>query len=77
VKSADADCVAERTVVLYKLTGATPSPSADQKIVTDTTGEDGRWNTGQTGERSGKFYAKVKRTPFCKGDISPVVRALP
>jgi hypothetical protein len=73
VKSADADCIAERTVVLYEMTGQSPEPKNDQKIVKDTTDEDGRWNTGQTGYTDGEFYAKVKRTTDCRGALSKVI----
>lgn len=74
VKSDDAGCRADRTVVLYQLKGKSPKPKNDRKIVKDTTDEQGRWNTGQTGERSGKFYAKVKRTDDCRGAISQVIK---
>jgi hypothetical protein len=35
----------------------------------------GPWSTGNTGPRHGRFYARVKKTETCAGDISPVVRA--
>jgi hypothetical protein len=73
VKSADPDCIAERTVILYEMNGSKPKPKNDRKIVKDTTDEDGRWNTGQTGEKSGDFYAKVKRTDDCRKALSKVI----
>lgn len=75
VKSADPDCLADRKVTLFKMAGSSPDPGADQKIVTDTTEPNGEWNAGNTGYRKGKFYARVKRTEFCGGDLSPVVKA--
>ena len=33
------------------------------------------WSTGNTGI-SGRFYAKVKRTPYCRPDTSPTIRAV-
>lgn len=77
VKSADEDnCANGRKVILYKLTGDTPNPSADEKIGSDTASPNGdryMWSTGNTGERNGKFYARVRKTDDCGGDISPVI----
>lgn len=79
VKSEDEDnCANERTVTLYKLTGETPDPKLDEKIVTDTASPNGpkyMWSAGNTGEKSGEFYARVKKTDECGGDISKVVEA--
>lgn len=33
------------------------------------------WSTGNTGQQNGKFYARVKCTEDCGGDLSKVVPA--
>lgn len=79
VKSADAaNCADERQVTLFEMLGATPDPKSDRKIVTDTASLNGSkymWSAGNTGEQSGHFYARVKKTDYCGGDISKVVEA--
>lgn len=79
VKSSDKNqCANNRKVTLYKLSGDSPNPSADQKIGSDlaqANGDGYMWSTGNTGQRHGKFYARVKKTEFCAGDLSPVVKA--
>jgi hypothetical protein len=81
VKSSDkSHCASDRKVILYKLQGDSPKPSADQKIGSDiaqANGDSYMWSTGNTGERHGKFYARVKKTEFCAADLSPVVKAQP
>ena len=80
VKSEDpASCADGRKVILYKLKGGgSPDPSTDEKIGMDTASANGpkyMWSTGNTGQQNGKFYARVKRTEDCGGDLSKVVRA--
>jgi hypothetical protein len=79
VKSPDKNqCAANRKVTLYRLLGTSPNPGADQKIGMDlaqANGDGYMWSTGNTGERHGKFYARVKKTETCAGDISSVVKA--
>jgi hypothetical protein len=70
-------CVTERVVVLYKQLGATQSPSTDKRISSDTAGSDGRWDTGNTGTRTGRFYARVRATPDCRADRSKTISAQP
>ena len=73
-------CADGRKVILYRLLGDSPDPSNDRKIASDTASANGdayMWSTGNTGQRHGKFYARVKRTDFCAADLSPVVRAQP
>ena len=81
VHSSDEDnCANGRKVTLFKLLGSTPDRSVDQKIATDTASANGSsymWSTGNTGQRKGKFYARVAKTSLCGGDISPVIRAQP
>ncbi len=79
VKSSDKQqCANNRKVTLYRLLGDSPNPGSDQKIGMDlaqANGDGYMWSTGNTGERHGKFYARVKKTETCAGDISPVVKA--
>ena len=79
VKSSDKNqCAANRKVTLYRLLGTSPNPGADQKIGMDlaqANGDGYMWSTGNTGELHGKFYARVKKTETCAGDISSVVKA--
>jgi len=81
VKSADpSHCADGRKVILYRLLGDSPDPRNDRKIASDTASANGdayMWSTGNTGQRHGKFYARVKRTDFCAADLSPVVKAQP
>jgi hypothetical protein len=81
VKSSDkANCANNRKVILYRLRGDAPDPHADDKIGSDiaqANGDGYMWSTGNTGQRHGKFYARVKKTEFCAGDLSPVVKAQP
>ena len=73
VSSPNASCEANRTVIVYKVVG-TRGGGDDIRFAMDTSGDDGSWNTGNTGT-PGKFYAKVKKTTFCKADFSPTIRA--
>jgi hypothetical protein len=73
VKSADPDCLANRTVVVYMTESTTPSPQTDQKIGSDTTESDGSWSIGNSGYKHGHFYAKVKKSTDCGADTSPVI----
>ena len=73
VKSSDSDCLANRTVVVYKELGSSPSPSTDQKIGSDTTETDGAWSIGNSGYKHGSFYAKVKSSSECGGALSKVI----
>lgn len=77
VKSSNPGCVSERTVVLYEQLGATQSPRTDQRILSDTTDEDGRWDTGNPGLRDGRFYARATRSPGCKPANSRTIPAQP
>jgi hypothetical protein len=81
VKSSDpAHCANGRKVILYRMLSDSPDPRNDRKIASDTASPNGdkyMWSTGNTGERHGKFYARVKRTEFCAADLSPVVKAQP
>ena len=73
-----AECADERQVTLFEMLGSSPDPKNDRKIVTDTASSNGAkymWSAGNTGEKDGYFYARVKTTAECGGDISKVVSA--
>jgi hypothetical protein len=56
--------------------GNEPSPSTDDRIASDTSerqGDHGEWSVGNTGFRDGFFYAKVGRSPGCRGDLSKTI----
>ena len=76
VHSSKSDCESGRNVNVYKQLGSSPDPKNDQKIGSDTAqpnGPDSMWSIGNSGYKSGKFYAKVNKTDECKGDISNVI----
>lgn len=66
-------CVRDRLVLVYKMNGDKPKPKDDQKIGSDTAARDGEWSIGNSGFKEGEFYAKVKKTDRCSGDISKVI----
>jgi hypothetical protein len=74
VKSAKAKCVRNRTVIVYKQTGNDQSPSTDQKMFTDTTDNEGHWDTGNSGQAHGKFYARAKRKTGCRAGSSETIK---
>lgn len=74
VSSKKASCEGDRTVQLFKQQGK-KGGGDDHLVVTDTTEVQngvGVWSTGNTGV-AGKLYAKVKKTPTCKGAVSPTI----
>lgn len=71
VKSKRKACKVERMVYVYKHL----ADGSDHLFSTDTTDEQGRWDTGNTGQE-GVFFAKVKKTPKCKAAKSPRIRAV-
>ena len=56
VKSNKASCLNNRKVNVYK---------HGNKLYTDTTESDGRWDTGNSAQAHGKFYATVSAKPGC------------
>ncbi len=66
-------CESNRKVIVIKQVGARGGGN-DVRFASDTTDDDGDWNTGNTGTE-GKFYAKIKKTAQCKADLSPTIRA--
>ena len=75
VKSSKLECKSERTVFVYQQLGAKQRPQTDLRVATDTSGEDGAWNIGNPGLRSGRFYARATRTPACLPANSITLRA--
>jgi hypothetical protein len=70
-------CAHGRTVLVIKQKGARGGGD-DIRFARDTAqlvGNVGRWSTGTTGT-PGRFYARVKPIPGCKGDTSKTVRAV-
>src|SRR5689334_21499207 len=74
VKSSKAKCVKNRTVTVYKQKGSSQSPSTDQKLFKDTTDNEGNWDTGNSGQAKGKFYAGAKGTTSCKKGFSKTIK---
>lgn len=74
VKSSDADnCANGREVKVFKQTGNKQDPKNDMKIGTDTAQPNGTkymWSIGNSGYKTGTFYAKVGKTSDCKGATS-------
>lgn len=71
------DCRGGRKVKVFKQVGAEPSPPDDLLIASDISerqGKVGVWSVGNTGYRSGRFYAKVTRTTDCRAAFSPTIR---
>jgi hypothetical protein len=78
VHSSDAShCESNRKVTVFKQLGSTQDQHVDQKIGTDIAqpnGPDGMWSIGNSGFKSGSFYAKAAKVPgFCKAATSPTI----
>ena len=80
VKSPRAHCVKRRTVKVYKQKGSFPDPRGrDKKLFKDKSNRNGRWDTGNTGQAQGKFYALAERTVSheqiaCKKGVSKTIK---
>jgi FlaG/FlaF family flagellin (archaellin) len=74
VKSSAAKCVKDRTVTVYKQKGSSQDRSTDQKLFSDTTDSGGSWDTGNSGQAHGKFYAFAKGTTSCKKGSSKTIK---
>ena len=59
------ECLADREVTVFSVQGNEPGPS-------DTSDEDGSWNTGNNGAYDGKYYASTPATPGCKALTSKI-----
>ncbi|HET9249297.1 MAG TPA: hypothetical protein VFP13_05065 [Actinomycetota bacterium] len=74
--SEDTSCLGDRRVSVFEQLGDEQSPSTDDRIASDTSerdGDHGVWSVGNTGFRDGFFYAKVGRSPGCRGDRSKTI----
>ena len=74
VKSSKAKCVKNRTVKVYKQKGNGQDPSIDKKLFKDTTDNEGRWDTGNSGQAKGKFYAYAPGTTGCRKGFSTTIK---
>ena len=74
VKSSRAKCVKNRLVKVYKQSGSSQDPNNDQKMFTDGTDNEGNWDTGNSGQAHGKFYAVAKGTTSCKKGFSKTIK---
>ena len=63
LKSSKAKCKRNRTVKVFR-------KSDGRKLYSDTSDSDGRWNTGNSGQIHGTFYAHTSKIPGCKGGTS-------
>lgn len=70
-------CENDRKVTVFKQLGSVQDPKADQKIGSDTAepnGPDAMWSIGNSGYKTGKFYAKAAKVPgYCKATTSPTI----
>jgi hypothetical protein len=70
-------CENDRKVTVFKQLGSVQDPHTDQKIGTDTAepnGPDAMWSIGNSGYKTGKFYAKAAKVPgYCKSTTSPTI----
>lgn len=57
IKNVKPKCLADREVTVHKGNG--------RELYSDTTEDDGSWNTGNSGQVSGKFYATVNARGNC------------
>lgn len=66
-------CADRRTITVYKQMGSMQNPGVDTIIGSDTSelhGHHGEWSIGNSGFRSGWFYARAAKTPGCKASSS-------
>jgi hypothetical protein len=65
IKSSKAKCLSNRTVSVHKGSG--------RVLYTDTTDSDGSWDTGNSGQAHGKFYATVNAKGACLPLVSKTI----
>ena len=66
IKSSKASCLANRTVSVHKGSG--------RVLYTDTTETDGSWDTGNSGQAHGRFYATVNAKGGCLPLVSKTIQ---
>lgn len=77
VLSERASCQVGRKVVVYKQKGKRQDPSVDKKIGSDTSskhGNHGDWSIGNSGFKTGKFYAVARRSTGCAAGASETIK---
>jgi protein required for attachment to host cells len=73
-------CVDGRLVNVFKQKGAEQHPKTDQQIGADTAeikGDHGVWSIGNSGFKSGRFYARAPKTSRCKTGKSKTIKIGP
>jgi hypothetical protein len=69
-------CADQRTITVYKQNGSKQDPSVDTEIGSDTSelhGHRAEWSIGNSGFKSGKFYARAAKTPGCRAGSSKTI----
>jgi hypothetical protein len=68
LKSSKSNCVRDRKVKVFKI-----KHGDAQKLYTDISDDEGHWDTGNSGQVSGRFYAHTRKIPGCKGGTSDTI----
>ena len=66
-------CAEQRTITVYRQKGAHQNPSVDSEIGSDTAelhGNHAVWSIGNSGFKSGRFYARAAKTQGCSAGTS-------
>jgi hypothetical protein len=69
-------CVDQRTITVYKQAGESQSPATDDQIGMDNAeveGDHGVWSIGNSGFKTGNFYARASKTSLCRAGSSPTI----
>jgi hypothetical protein len=74
VKSSASKCVKDRKVQVFKQSGSSQSPSTDKKIDTVTSDRNGHWDTGNSGQAHGRFYAYAPKKTGCRAGSSQTIK---
>ena len=70
-------CAENRTVNVYKQRGSLQKPKNDMKIGSDTSelrGKKGYWSIGNSGFKSGRFYARAPAKVGCRAGATKTIR---
>jgi hypothetical protein len=70
-------CAKNRKVVVFKQKGATQAPKTDKRIGSDTASKVGtqfQWSTGNSGYKSGRFYARAGANANCRPGSSSTIK---
>ena len=73
-------CIDGRLVNVFKQKGSKQDPKTDQQIGSDTAslnGDHGTWSIGNSGFKSGRFYARAPKTDACKTGKSKTIHVGP